>query len=91
MLLDVVKVRPSDGHWLFLEFKNGEQRRFDMTPYFDQKPWLRIKSSPLFERVFIEKALQRYSGLCRIIAVQQCDRSLIDLVLVIDRLLVAAI
>ena len=29
----VVKVEPRDGYILFLEFDNGEQKLFDVTPY----------------------------------------------------------
>jgi len=62
MLLDVLKVQTSDGHWLFLEFENGEQRCFDMTPYFDQKPWVRIKSPSLFQQAFVENGTVAWPG-----------------------------
>lgn len=62
MLLDVLKVQTGDDHWLFLEFENGEQRRFDMTPYFDEKPWVRIKSPSLFQRAFIENGTVAWPG-----------------------------
>lgn len=48
MLLDVVKVKPLDGYFLNLEFENGERRRFDMSPYMDERPFNRLKESNLF-------------------------------------------
>jgi hypothetical protein len=48
MLLDVVKVEVTPDYRLILEFENGERRRFDMKPYMDQRPWVRIKPIPLF-------------------------------------------
>lgn len=48
MLLDVVKVEARDGHLLFLEFENGERRVFDMAELFDEKPFNRLKGSPVF-------------------------------------------
>ena len=51
MLLDVIAVRPMDGFQLDLEFENGERRRFDMRPLLAMKPWNRIATPALFERV----------------------------------------
>jgi Protein of unknown function (DUF2442) len=48
MLLDIVKVKPLDGYLLSLVFENGEQRRFDMGPYMDERPFNRLKESNLF-------------------------------------------
>ena len=48
MLLDVVKVDTRDGHLLFLEFENGERRVFDMSDLFTERPFDRLKDSPLF-------------------------------------------
>lgn len=47
-LLDVIKVRVEAGNMLDLEFENGEQRIFDMTPYLDKKPFSRLKGSAAF-------------------------------------------
>ena len=48
MLLDVVKVQAESDYILHLEFENGERRIFDMAPYMDKRPFVRIKGSPLF-------------------------------------------
>ena len=42
MLLDVTHVTVKPDFTLFLEFENGERRRFDMAAYIDQKPWVRL-------------------------------------------------
>jgi hypothetical protein len=54
ILLDVVNVKAQPGHILVMEFENGEKRRFDMSPYMDQKPWCQLKNSPLFYKAKVE-------------------------------------
>lgn len=53
-LLDVVKVEATADYLLHLEFENGERRVFDMAPYLDKKPFVRLKASPLFARAFVD-------------------------------------
>ena len=48
ILLDVTEVAVQPGYALILRFENGELRRFDMSPYMNQKPWNKLKDSPLF-------------------------------------------
>ena len=52
-LLDVVSVVAQKDHTLLLVFENGEKRRFDMKPFLDQKPFSRLKGSPLFLRATV--------------------------------------
>jgi hypothetical protein len=47
-LLDVVSVVAQKDHTLLIVFENGAKRRFDMQPFLDQKPFSRLKGSPLF-------------------------------------------
>ncbi|MBU0878643.1 MAG: DUF2442 domain-containing protein [Candidatus Omnitrophica bacterium] len=47
-LLDVVKVEPHKDNTLLLVFENQEKRLFDMTPYLDKKPFIKLKVSELF-------------------------------------------
>ncbi len=54
ILLDVTNVQAQPGYRLIIQFENGELRRFDMSPYMDQKPWLKLKGSPLFYRAKVE-------------------------------------
>lgn len=54
MLLDVISVEIRPEFQLDLEFQNGERRRFDMRPLLTIKPWNRIASPAVFERVRIE-------------------------------------
>jgi hypothetical protein len=51
MLIDVVAVAPQEDFQLDLEYANGERRRFDMKPLLAMKPWNRIASSAIFNRV----------------------------------------
>jgi hypothetical protein len=53
VLLDVVKVRTVSNHILILEFESGEERQFDMLPYLEKKPFIRLKGSPLFSKASI--------------------------------------
>lgn len=48
MLLDVVRVEPRKDNTLLLLFENQEKRIFDMTPYLEKKPFIKLKGSPLF-------------------------------------------
>ncbi len=54
MLQDVIAVQPRAGFQLDLEFNNGEKRRFDMRPLLAMKPWNRIATPTLFEKVRID-------------------------------------
>ena len=54
ILLDVTNVQAQPGYRRIIQFENGELRRFDMSPYMDQKPWLKLKGSPLFYRAKVE-------------------------------------
>ena len=47
-LLDVTHVTPKPDFSLLLTFENGEFRRFDMSPYLGQKPWVRLKMNGTF-------------------------------------------
>lgn len=54
ILLDVTKVQVRPAYQLIIQFENGEIRHFDMSPYMDQKPWIKLKDSPLFYRAKVE-------------------------------------
>lgn len=62
MLLDVVNVQPGPHYTLLLEFENGEMRSFNMTPYMEQKPWVRLKPEPLFRRAHVEHGTVAWPG-----------------------------
>jgi hypothetical protein len=62
MLLDVVKVQAQRDFTLHLQFENGEHRRFDMAPYIDQKPWVRLQSHSAFLAAFIENGTVAWPG-----------------------------
>lgn len=47
-LLDVVQVKATADYLLYLKFENGENRVFDMTPYLEKRPFVKLKGSPLF-------------------------------------------
>ena len=53
MLLDIVKVEAAPTYSLILEFENGERRWFDMAPFMDEKPWIRIKPVALFRQAAV--------------------------------------
>ena len=62
MLLDVTHVTVTPNFTLFLEFENGERRRFDMLAYIDQKPWIRLKTGNTFQGAYIENGTVAWLG-----------------------------
>ncbi len=62
MLLDVVSVKAEADYGLVLLFENGEKRRFDMARYIDQKPWNKLKDSPLFFHPRVEHGTVAWPG-----------------------------
>jgi len=53
MLFDVVNVKTTQDFQLELSYQNGEQRRFDMRPFLNMRPWNRIASAQLFHRAAV--------------------------------------
>lgn len=53
-LLDVIDVRARTNYRLHLKFENGEERVFDMAPYMEKKPFIRLKKGPIFIRAKVE-------------------------------------
>lgn len=62
VLLDVVKVKTEGDHILVLEFENGELRQFDMLPYFERQPFVRLKDSPLFSKAYVAHGTVAWPG-----------------------------
>ena len=54
MLLDVTRVVTRENFSMLLEFENRERRCFDMAPYIDQKPWVRLKADNSFSGAFVD-------------------------------------
>lgn len=54
VLLDVVNVKTSLDYRLHLEFENGENRIFDMSPYLEKKPFFPLKVLSLFAMTSID-------------------------------------
>jgi len=52
-LFDVVSVVAQKGSTLLIVFENGEERRFDMKPLLDKKPFSKLKNSPLFMKATV--------------------------------------
>lgn len=74
-LLDVVKVEAQADYTLLLEFENGERRVFDMTPYLDKKPFVRLKGSPLFALASVDYGTVVWPGEIDIAPETLYDRS----------------
>ena len=53
-LLDVISVKTRDDFTLELVFENGEKRIFDMKPFFDKKPFVKLLNSPLFFKASVQ-------------------------------------
>lgn len=74
-LLDVVRVTTSPGYLLNLEFENGEKRIFDMGPYMDKLPFVRLKGSPLFAMATVDYGTVVWPGNIDIAPETLYDRS----------------
>lgn len=61
-LLDIIMVEPCDGYRLLLEFENGERRMFDMRPYLDRPPFLKLRDPALFDRATIANGTVSWPG-----------------------------
>lgn len=75
VLLDVVSVEVGADYALFLEFENGEKRAFDMRPYLDKKPFVRIKDLPLFAQAKVDYGTVVWPGNIDIAPETLYDRS----------------
>ena len=53
-LLDVISVQASADYILLLEFENGERRVFDMAPFMDRRPFIRLKNSLIFTKATVD-------------------------------------
>ena len=53
-LLDVISVKTRDDYTLELVFENGENRIFDMKPFFDKKPFSKLLNSHLFFKASVQ-------------------------------------
>ena len=62
-LLDVISVKTRDDYTLELVFENGEKRIFDMKPFFDKKPFVKLLNSPLFFKASAIRLVKLPSGI----------------------------
>jgi Protein of unknown function (DUF2442) len=53
-LLDVISVKTRDDYTLELVFENGENRVFDMKPFLDKKPFVKLLNIPLFSKASVQ-------------------------------------
>ena len=74
-LLDVVRVTVRAGYVLELEFENGEQRVFDMSPYMDKKPFSRLKQASAFNGAHVDYGTVVWPGNIDIAPETLYDRS----------------
>jgi hypothetical protein len=61
-LLDVVGVKAEPNYRLVIEFENGERRSFDMSRFIDEKPFRRLKDSPLFFKALVANGTVVWPG-----------------------------
>ena len=75
MLLDVVAVTVQPPHFLVLTFENGDRRLFDMSTLMDERPFCRLKNSPLFLQARVENGTVVWPGNIDIAPETLYDRS----------------
>jgi hypothetical protein len=54
VLFDVISVKPHDDYILELVFENGDRRIFDMKPFLERKPFVKLLGSPLFFKASVQ-------------------------------------
>ena len=74
-LMDVMAVRALPDYKLLLEFENGENRIFDMTPYLGRRPFVQLKDSRLFMLATVDYGTVVWSGNIDIAPETLYDRS----------------
>ena len=52
---DPIEVKPMEGYKLYIKFKNGEEKIFDMSKYINQKYYEKLKEYKYFEKVCVMK------------------------------------
>lgn len=62
MLRDVVHVQACPDFSLILDFDTGERRLFNMSPYIDEAPWLKLKLKNGFLAAFVENGTVVWPG-----------------------------
>jgi hypothetical protein len=75
-LLDVIKVAVASDYRLILEFENGERRLFDMYPYLEKMPFLKLKGSPVFNLARVDYGTVVWPGNIDIAPETLYDRSI---------------
>lgn len=62
MLLDVTHVQAKPDFSMIIEFENGEQKRFDMKPFIDEKPWVCLKEGGAFLKAYVQNGTVAWPG-----------------------------
>ena len=75
-LLDVLKVTVHSEYRLELEFENGERRLFDMSPYMDKKPFVKLRGLPIFSCAYVDYGTVVWPGNIDIAHETLYDRSI---------------
>ena len=50
---DPIEVKPIEGYKLYIKFKNGEEKIFDMSKYINQKFYEKLREYKYFEKVHV--------------------------------------
>jgi len=62
MNLDIIEVRPLDGHILRLIFHGGEVRDMDMRPYLDLGIFGELRDDAYFRQAYVEFGSVEWPG-----------------------------
>ena len=58
----VKSVKAGDDYQLYLTFDNGEQRVFDIKPYFDKPVFAKLRNTNLFKTVRVVSGSVEWAG-----------------------------
>jgi hypothetical protein len=62
LLLDVISVEARKDNTLIIVFENGEKRCFDMRPYLEKAPFLKLKNTMQFLKATVENGTVVWPG-----------------------------
>ena len=62
ILRDVISVKTRNDYTLELVFETGEKRVFDMKPFLDKKPFIKLLNSPLFFKASVQYGTVTWPG-----------------------------
>ena len=66
MLIRPIKVKPLDDYRLLIDFSTGEQKIFDVKPYFKWSFYAKLQQGNSFRQVYVNEVTVEWANGCDI-------------------------